>query len=336
MAALPRFYRNDKWNNACRQFILSVPNPETQHTYAGVLTRFIDYLKATKGSRCTPDKATSEDVEHFLHRPAQNGRSAGGQRSAYSINTYLNALRAFYSYCAKQKTMFRGKWRPLIPQAKIPTNGVRLEKTEDVSRDMTEDELRAFFAAIDRKTLRGKRDFALFWALLVTGRRRREITHLRKGDVEETTFADGRRGWRFHFRSKKRAQKEHAELPRSVVDALIDFHAAAGRDFLTMPADTPLFPATKGRMNDPIALNYVDILFRGYAVKAGMPSNVVTHSFRWENAWQRFQANGKDILAVQEDLGWKHSDQAIHYIRRRRRIMRGDPVADAIAAKFAF
>lgn len=328
-----RFYRNEKWNNVCHHFVESISNAHTRHNYSSTLYRFVSFIATKYGAQRTPDKITKEDIEEFLRQPVQKNHRAGQPLSAFSSNAYLNAIRAFYNYCTHTLADFRGKKVPLMRRGQLPTDDIPLAATGDVDRDMTEDEVRAFFDAIDISTIRGKRDYALFWTLLCTGRRRAEITNLRRGDVEPFEFDGGRKGWRFHFRAKWRPTKEAAEMPPSVVAVLSDYHHAAGRDFATMPPEQPLFPGAGG--TKPIVLNYVAPLFKRYARKAGITGNSVPHSLRWENAWQRFLANGNNLLRVQDEMGWKSIEQAAHYVRRRKKKNAGDLTAEAIAAKFS-
>lgn len=329
----PRYFRNEKWNKAALHFIANTPNDDTRKIYEGTLRRLTLFVARKYGSQRTPDKFSKEDIEEFLGQPVQKNRRKGQPPSAYTVNTYLNAIRAFYLHCTRIQVDFRGKKVPLMRKDALPTDGISLAKTGDVERDMTEGEVRALFAAIDRSTVIGKRDFALFWALFVTGKRRREITNLRRGDLEQFDFDHGR-GWRFHFRGKWRVTQEYAEMPQTVVDAIIDFHRAAGRDFATMGPNEPLFPAAIGIARRPISLNLVATIFRKYARAAGIPDSAVPHSLRWENAWQRYLASNKDIMLVQDQMGWKSIEQAAHYIRRRKRKHAGDPTAAALAAKF--
>jgi integrase len=329
-----RFYKNEKWNSTCNRFVASISNPTTRLMYAGTLRRFISFAEAKYHKQITPDKLTKEDIEEFLRQPVQKNRRTGQPLSAYSINAYLNALRAFYNHCTSTFVDFRGKKVPLMRKEMLPTNGIGLEKTGDVDRDMVESEVRSFFNAIDRTTLLGMRDYALFWALFITGRRRMEITGLRRGDLAPFQFENGRRGWIYHFRGKWRVTKESAEMDQSIIDALIAFHKAAGRDFVTMGPEVPLFPATIGFARNPMSLNYVAVRFRVYAQAAGIAEGIVPHSLRWENAYQRYLSSNNDILQVQEQMGWRSIEQAAHYIRRRKRKNAGDPTAAALAAKF--
>jgi integrase len=337
-----RLFKNDKWNETFHHFISSISNTTTRYQYDKTLRRFFAFITKKYGRETTPDKIVQADIEAFLQQPVTAGRGhrAGEPISPFTHNAYCMALRAFYSYCSRTLIEWRGKQVPIL-RTIPPTAHIKLAKTGDVERDMTEDEIKKFFACIDRSTLIGKRDYALFWAFLITGRRRMEITNLLRGDLEYGNFMtdDGqmRKGWRFHFRAKWRVTRESAEMDVTIIEALKDFHQAAERNFTTMDPNQPLFPGICGPANHhkPMKLDNADKRFRIYARAAGIDEQIVLHSFRWENAYQRALANGNNLIKVADELGWKSVDQAVHYIRRRKKKLAGDPTSAAIAAKFA-
>lgn len=335
----PFNFRNKRWSKVFTDFLRQTDNAETKSHYYRTLRRFFLFIEKKYGEQRTPDQIIATDVEEFLRTPVQDhARRAGENLSPYSYNTYLTALKAFYAYCERPIFEFRGKkGLPMIKPGAIPTDQVALARCGDANRDMTEEEVRAFFAVIDRTTLQGRRDFSLFWALFVTGRRRREIVHLRRGDIEPFIFENKRKGWRYHFLAKWRTEKESAEMHQSAIDAIVEFHAAAGRDFYTMAPDEPLFPGILGRAlhGQPMALNWATSLFRNYAKKAGIPPGIVTHSLRHEHAWNRFLLNGHNIIDVRNALGHKDVRTTMRYLERRQRKAAGDPFAGLVAAKFA-
>jgi site-specific recombinase XerD len=335
MHAKPCYCKNAKWNSTCRQFIASLSSEITRNTYSQTLKRLIEFSSAKHGTSISPDKISSEDIKDFLKQPSKMGRNKGQSTSAYTHNSYLAAIKSFYRYCATNTAEFRGKQKPLISPDRLPTNGIAGQKVGNVDRDMTEGEVRSFFAAINRGTTKGKRNYALFKTLLITGRRRFEITLLRRGDLEQCEFDGGKKGWRFWFRGKKRQTRECTEMPAACMSAIMDYHQAAGRDFDTMDADQALFPGTETRKR-PLTLSSVDVIFRQCARAAGISEQVVIHSLRWENAYQRYLANDHDLLKTQEQMGWATIEQAAHYIRRKKRKNAGDVTANSIAEKFAF
>jgi len=332
----PQFrFRNKRWNTIFRDFLKQVPNATTRDHYYRTLRRFFVFIEKKYKEQRTPDKVSSTDIEEFLQLPVREDARRSGQKiSPYSRNTYLTVFKAFYGYCTKPIFEFRGRRGiALFKKGMCPSDHVSLAHCGDADRDMTEEEVRKFFFVIDRTTLRGKRDFSLFWALFITGRRRKEIVMLRRRDLLPFVFEDGHQGWRYRFRAKWKVEDEFAEMHQSVVDTIIEFHKAAGRDFYRLPPEAPLFPGTIDSKH-PMNPNWATTLFRNYAKEAGLPPNVVTHSLRHESAWQRYLANGHDLLAVKDDLGHSNVATTMRYIERRKKKLRGDPISAALVAKF--
>jgi integrase len=335
-----RLFKNDKWNETFHHFVASIANTTTRYQYDKTLRRFFAFITEKYKQERTPDKIVQADIEAFLQQPVQTtGPRQGKPISPSSHNAYCNALRAFYGYCGRDLTEFRGKMVPVL-RSPNPTKHLKLMKPGEVDRDMTEEEVKSFFAAIPRDTVIGRRDFALFFAAISTGRRRFELTNLLRGDLERTTFTeDGckRTGWRYWFRAKWRVTRESAEMPLVVIEAIRRFHTSAGLDFDTMPPETPLFFGVTGPADrtKPLNLADVDRRFRKYARAAGIGDNIVLHSLRWENTWQRLQATGNNWDKVMEEMGWHSIELVARYARRRRRKEAGDPTASKVAAKFA-
>jgi site-specific recombinase XerD len=176
-----RLFRDSKWQNCYDRFILSLRNAGTRTSYEATVRRFFAFVAQKYGSARTPDKVSQADVEDFLSQPTSRKGHDGEAISPFTYNSYLNALRAFYAYCGRETRSFRGKTVPLLKE--LPTARMKIAKTGDVERDMEEEEVRAFFAAIDTSTIIGKRDFSLFFAAVSTGRRRMELTNLLRGDI---------------------------------------------------------------------------------------------------------------------------------------------------------
>lgn len=337
----PRFFTNTKWQANATRYLAQITNEGTRTAYRRVLMRFFGFVKERHGHEVTPDKITPADIEAFLQQPIPPGHHhAGQQKGAARQNTILTALRSFYSYAQRDQVEFRGKLVPML-RTTPPTAHIKWRRCGEVDRDMTEDEITRFFAAISRETRVGLRDYALFYTLLSTGRRKAEIARLTRGDIEQATFvsADGsmRAGWLYTYTGKGRVSPEQAEMPQPCIEAIKAFHASLGRDFASMDTRLPLFcgVATTGKLDRAISLYHVDDRFRRYAGLAGLPANVCVHSLRWENCWARLQATGNNWERVQREIGWADIAMVARYARRRRKKEAGDPTANQVAARFA-
>lgn len=334
-----RLFAATSWQKIYDDFLATLANLNTRRQYGNVLQLFFVYIEQTYGKARTPDKISQSDIEAFLRLPVKSGKRNGQPPMPATHNSYLNALSVFYAYCAQQEIAFRGKMVAAL-RKESPTTHVKMLAMGDPERDFTDGELEAFFAVIPTETAIGKRDRALFLTLLLTGRRRREIATLRRGDIQQMPFIEGvrvRTGWMYEYLGKRRVTKETAEMPRACIEAIREWHAAVGLDFDTEAADQPLFFGLDwpSRRAHSMCLAQVDIRFKHYAALAHISDDVVVHSLRYEYAWNRYQENGHDIIEVQEAVGWRSIDQALHYIKRRKRKQRGDPMAEKMSARFA-
>jgi integrase len=328
-----RVFRNEQWQLCYCQFIESITVPHTRHDYQIIISRFFKQVDKT------PDKVSRADIEAFLHAPAATGRNVGQPLSAYTQSCYYGTLCSWFNWCSEYQVEFRGKMCPILRGEK-PTVGVKRIRLPEVERDMSEEEVRNFFAAIDRTTLIGKRDYAIFFALLITGRRKSEILNLCWCDLEQTIFMDSgrpRTGWIYHWKGKGKLNRDTAEWPDSCMNALKEYLEALG-SWEHMQPETPLFGGIAGRgtKDTPMWGDSLDRRFRKYARLAAIPDNIVCHSLRHENAWQRYCEGGKDILAVRDAL--RHADVKTteHYLRRRQQKLQSDPIGAKIATKFSY
>lgn len=342
MRKKPPLFRSKEWATCYRLYIESRSATRTQGNYDLLLRRFFAFVKRRAGREVTPDKVTRRDIEEFLHEPSQKGYRKGGETSPYTKNTAYVILKSFYKWCSSYLVEFRGKQRPICKSS--PMVGMKMAKVPRADRDMDEGELEQFFAVIPRDTIVGLRDVALFKVLFLTGRRRAEIVRLRRGDLQLRDVIENgqlRQAWIYHFQGKGRlSQDDFDELPEEAIDALIAYHAAVGRDFLTLSADFPLFPGgppagiTPSAVAQPIHENNVDRRFRLYRKKAGLSQNLCPHSLRREHAWQRHETNGHNMLDLQRALRHKHISTTLLYVDGRNKKRQGDPISRILGKKF--
>lgn len=328
-----RWFKNAFWNECTLSFLAACTSDRTRSNYAATLRRLFN------NPARTPEKYTRAEIEAWLHAPALCGTRPGQPMTARTQNTYLMTLKSFYSYASHYIVIYRGAHVPLLRQPP-PTTGIRRAKMGHADRDFEEDDIGRFLAVIDRETLLGKRDYALFLAYLCTGKRRVEIGRLYRRNFERVFLVENgirREGWIFSFKPKGRITNERAEMPEECMQAIRAFHGAAGRDFETMPPEQPIFPPTTGstKTHQPVNENQIDRRFRAYARAAGIAENVVVHSIRGEHAFIRFEENGHNILDVRDALNHKDVHITMQYIEKRKRRKTGDPVASRIAARYA-
>lgn len=328
-----RIFQNNQWDECYHLWLLSLPAELTRYAYDGYARIFfVDRRK-------TPDKYTRADVEAFINAPTNSNRSRGKPPSPCTRNDRLIILSSFYTYCKSYFVMYRGKLTPILRGEK-PTTGIKKAKVPDSNRDMTEEEVVRFFAAIGRNNAIELRNRCIFLALIATGRRRAEICSLLWGDLEPVTFMENgrsRQGYLYHFKGKGKLSKDDAdEWPAPVMQALQEYLEMAGK-WNNMQPEDPLFPGLTGDAisGQAISPDYLNQIFRKYRKKAGLPENIVIHSFRHEHAWARYCENGHDIIAVRDALRHTSVSTTLLYIQKKKRRITGDPVSTTLAQKFS-
>lgn len=332
-----RLFKQPQWDLCYQQFLDSLPSPATRKCYNYILRQFF-------ADGLPPDKKTRADVEAFITQPGMGLVKTGQEVCAATQNRRRAIIASFYTWCGSYTISFRGTVRPIL-NTMSPTIGGKRRKETESDRDMGEEEVARFFKQIDRSTLIGKRDYAFFFALLITARRANEIAQLRWCDLEQVVFMDGskpRIGHLYHWIGKGCVSRDSAEWPAACMDALKDYLEMAGK-WGQMEPDDPLFVGFCGgfrggdgwRKKEPVRVGTMDRRFRAYADAAGLPKSRVPHSFRHESAWCRYQENGGKLEKVQEDLRHANIQTTLGYLKRHIKEQQGDPIANRLASKFA-
>lgn len=238
-------------------FLSSVDVSEnTVRTYREALRKFFGWADSR-------DKLKLEEIEKADIREYKDWLK--DHRAANTVSTYIVALRRFFDYCVSEGLLIQN-----------PAQGVKGARKPQghLRQDLSRAEIRALFAAIDRSTAVGKRDFAIVNLMVRNGLRIIELQRANIGDLETR---QGRKILR--IRGKGRDEKdEFTVLAEPAEEALRDYLAARGN-----PKDgEPLFVGVGGR-NKGRRLTRWTIRQRvtKYMVKAGVKRERVTpHSLR--------------------------------------------------------
>ncbi len=299
------------WEACYRDFLRHHHNPKTRQSYHYFLCQFFGVVEKA------PDRIMRADVERYLNQP---GLRSGQPPSISTRNQRMTALNSFYRYVADYSLEDeQGEPVPLLARPR-PTIGFQYIAPEIAYRAMSEDEVRRFFAAIPRDTVKGMRDRTIFLFFFWTARRREEIAGLRWGDLEYGTIVEetGKRrpGWVYHFRGKGRKHlDDRAELPLPAKTALDDYLQASGRA-ATIKASDGLFVSTQQvGATQGLHGGHFNTLMKHYTEQAGIARKGLSlHSWRHTSTQLRYAA-GEDIRSLQRHL--RHSSLAVtdRYVR---------------------
>lgn len=154
--------------------------------------RFLDYLREERGLR-------ESSIYHYIHY--LNGFGAYLRRvgvnsltqlspallAAYIIDSapkfartgrrdLCGVLRVFLRYCYRERII----GEDLSAAVEMP----QTFRLADVPRSITWDEVRRMLATVDRRTVRGRRDYAILLLLVTYGLRAHEVAKLRLDDID--------------------------------------------------------------------------------------------------------------------------------------------------------
>lgn len=319
-----RLFKNMRWHQCYVAWLHEVysNNSFSERSLYGYQRRMVNFFKDPSRQ---PDTYAREEVLAFLEKN-QDGQAS----SARTYNARLTTLASWYSFAGVFNVPFRNGERAILHKT-APTYKIKWLQVAHADRDISDAEMERFFAAIP-KTLTGKRDRALFLCYLCTARRRAEIARLRWRDIEAVVFAKNRPGYIYTFKGKGRIATEQSELPVPAFDAIKEYLIADGR-WDNMRADSAIFPGRK--RGATLNLDYISCVFKAYAREAGLPDECCLHSIRHYAAWELYQFNGHDIVAVQKHLGHLSIEQTLEYLERRERREQGNPVVAQLATRYA-
>lgn len=181
-----------------------------------------------------------------------------------------------------------------------------MKKIKRVSEFLTEGEVKAILRVPDRRTLKGKRDYALLLLMLSTGLRKAEVCSLTADSL--TTY---RNQAVIDVIGKGNKQRRVA-LTGDVVEAILDYRKALiKRDSGQVDNNgqgRPLFLTLGERGSyEPVPLTHkaIDCLIRRVRKAALITKRVTPHTTRHTFA-TTLQDRGVDLKTVQELLGHSH------------------------------
>lgn len=128
--------------------------------------------------------------------------------SARSLGSTCASLRSFLRYLFREGSVRR--------DLSLVVDGPRTYSLSEVPRSVTRDDVDRTLAAIDRRSIVGRRDYAMMMLLVAYGLRAREVAALTLDDVD----------WRacvLHVRARKAGHEAVYPLATEVGDALLEY-----------------------------------------------------------------------------------------------------------------
>lgn len=199
-----------------------------------------------------------------------------------TVNVKLAAMTSLYDYARSRYGAQGGVWSAdranpfdIVDRMKVSPYGRAIYPTTE--------ELRAILAQIDRSTVVGKRDYALFFGFAITLRRSAEWLGLRWGDIQHSGEPGENRIYSYNVMKKGAGRRDQAVLAWHIYSAILDYLRAAGRlDGVEHDTYiwTPLYPGRSLRLkpdldldrvaNSPISNRTANNSLKRYAKKAGV------------------------------------------------------------------
>lgn len=258
--------------------------PKTIETYSRALKQFGKYCSSRNISQ-----PTREDIISYRDDLKQDHKPT-------TVQSYLAAVKLFFSWTAQAG---------LYPNVAEHVKGAKLDN-EHKKDYLTSKQTLALLDGIDRKTVKGLRDYAILAIMVTTGLRTISIIRADIGDIRAAGDDTA-----LYYQGKGHEEKaEYVKLAAPVEAALRDYLKARG------PASSsePLFTSTANR-NDGgrMTTRSISRLAKEHLVAAGLNSDRLTaHSLRHTAATLNL-LNGATVEETQQLLGHANINTTLIY-----------------------
>jgi len=256
----------------------------SRETYRRSLRPFVSWLQLT-GRDQRLSTLTREDILAYKE-------TLQAEKSSYTVSTYLTVVRKLFGWLESQK---------LYPDI---TRGVRgAKKAKGHRKDcLAPEQIRQALATMDRSTLEGLRDYALFNLLVRTGLRTVEVARAQVQDMRQETGQPV-----LWIQGKGRDTKDDfVLLVEKTLQPLRDYLAARG----PVSAEEPLFSSSSDRnRGQGLSTRSISRIVKQTLRAAGLDSERLTaHSMR-HTAITLAAAGGASLHQVQAMA--RHSDPKV-------------------------
>lgn len=207
-------------------------------TFDNMLNRFVQYIDVTPSSV----HSYIFGVRKFLRYLSENGietptretiltykKELNEKYSANSTALYLSSIRRFFAWCESE-----GLYANIARDIKSP------KISHDHKRDaLSAEELKTIIGVIDRSSVSGKRDYAIFCLITATGLRTVEVMRANVGDIHRVAGATV-----LSVQGKGKTSKgDFVKLSGHVLTAIREYLLARG----SVSEDEPLFASVSRR-----------------------------------------------------------------------------------------
>ena len=258
--------------------------PKTIETYNKAIRQFFKYLDAQAITR--PDRADIVAYREYLK----------AQYKPTTVQGYLAAVKLFFQWTAQEG---------IYPNIAERVNGAKLD-TEHKKDYLTSKQTAKLLAAIDRSTLKGKRDFAILSLMVTTGLRTISIIRANIGDIRNAGDDTA-----LYYQGKGHEEKaDYVKLAEPVEAAIRDYLAERAA---TDPA-APLFSSIAHRnTGERMNTRSISRIVKERLIDIGLDSERLTaHSLRHTAATLNL-LNGATAEETQQLLGHKNINTTLIY-----------------------
>lgn len=193
---------------------------KTRRAYSDNLTGFRAFLQSFNLDLDAGPGVIAPAAQKWAGLPSAKGRAV----TPSTFNHRLACLSSFFEYARKHS---------MIPGLDFnPIELVERSRVQDYANALPiePDEITARLSAIDRSTVKGKRDYAILAIGLYTGRRLSELAGLCYGDIDRSTRV-------ITWRHCKGGKVLHDEMPAALWAVYLDYEACLP----VMSSDAPLW-----------------------------------------------------------------------------------------------
>ena len=262
-------------------------SPKTVETYSKAIKQFFIYLQ---NSGITQPQR--EDIVAYREYLSQDHKPT-------TVQSYLAAVKLFFQWTESEKG------RCHYPNIAERVQGAKLD-TEHKKDYLTTKQANKFLGAIDRSTLKGKRDYAMLSLMITTGLRTISVINANVEDVRTVGDATA-----LFYKGKGRNEKAiYVKLAEPVEDAIRDYLKARGR----ADGKEPLFTSIANRNSgERMTTRSISRVAKEHLIEAGLESDRLTaHSLRHTAATLNL-LNGGTVEETQQLLDHKNINTTLIY-----------------------